>query len=74
MGILTALSKTSILNPQSKLVVAKLIVKEFANPNTTEERANELIFLAYQFNIPQLEEMMSQCNFDNKLNNILWRA
>jgi hypothetical protein len=74
MGILTSLSKTSILNPQSKLVVAKLIIKEFANPDTTEERANELLSLAYQFNIPQLEEMMSQYNFENKLNNILWRA
>lgn len=71
MNILLSLSNTVVVGPKSIILFSEIIIKEFANPDTTEERANELLSLAYQFNIPQLEEMMSQFNFENKLNNLL---
>lgn len=74
MKILNAMSKTSIIDPVSKRLLTKIILKEFSNSETTLERSKELIALAYQFNISQLEEMMSQFNFENELNNILWKA
>ncbi len=74
MNILIAFSKTIIADKQTTTTIGKLIVKEFSNPNTKEQRLEELLILAYQFDIPQLEEMMSQFNFETKVNNLIWKA
>ena len=71
MSTLSSLSQTSILNPDSKLRFSRLITKEFAKTTISNERANQLLLLAYQFDIPELEEMMSQFNFNNQINTLL---
>lgn len=71
MSVLSSLSKTKASNQATKNIIGKLIVKEFSKADTSEEIASELLDLAYHFDIPQLEEMMSQFNFDNQINTLI---
>ncbi len=74
MNIIASLQKTKISdsNTNSKQFLGSLIVKEFALPEISNERANQLLGLAYQFQIPQLDEMLSQFKLNNKIQDLIW--
>ncbi len=59
MSLLKALEKTKISGNKTKIIIGKKITKEFANPETPKHRLVELLQLAYQFNIPQFDEMLT---------------
>lgn len=74
MNIITSLKKTKISdsNTNSKQFLGSLIVKEFAKPEITDERASQLLNIAYQFKIPQLDEMLSQFKLNNQIQDLIW--
>lgn len=74
MGTYLSLFKTKIVNQTTKKLISAKIVKEFSKPETSNEKCNELLMLAWHFNIPQLEEMMSCFNLNNQIDTILWKA
>ena len=55
--ILQRLVNTKINNDKSKEILGKIIRKEFDNTKD-EDRAFELLFLAFKWNIPQFNEMI----------------
>jgi hypothetical protein len=66
--LLQKLQKTKISGVKSLKKLGEIIRREFDNPETKEERAFELLVLAYKFNIPQFDEMLS----DYSLSDFKW--
>jgi len=68
MSLYKSLRKTNISSINTKKLIAQKINKEFSKKETPPSRLNELLLLAYHFDIPEFEEMLT-CF---KLNNI-WK-
>jgi hypothetical protein len=63
MPIANSLIKTRILNPQTKLRLSKMVIAEFVKP-IPEERVHELVLIAIQFDLPEVDEMLNCLNID----------
>ncbi|MGV3698290.1 hypothetical protein [Flavobacterium sp.] len=57
--LLEQLKNTSVSNKESLELIGSIIRKEFDNPDITGYRAMELLQLAYNYQIPQLDEMLN---------------
>ena len=57
-NLLQKLQNTTLNNQKSLMLLSKLIRKEF-DATKDEDRAFELLLLAYKYQVPQLEEMLS---------------
>lgn len=58
-------SKTNLSNSKTKEFIGSILRKEFDNPETSYERASDILAVAYQLNVPQVEEMIFDHNFEN---------
>lgn len=56
---------TQLGNDQTKNTLGALIRKEFDNPETSQERAEDLLCIAYQLGVPQFEEMLFDYRFED---------
>lgn len=66
-NLLQKLQNTTLNNQKSLMLMGKLIRKEF-DATKDEDRAFELLLLAYKYQVPQLEEMLS----DYQLTDFNW--
>ena len=66
-NLLQKLQNTTLNNQKSLMLLGKLIRKEF-DATKDEDRAFELLLLAYKYQVPQLEEMLS----DYQLTDFNW--
>lgn len=68
MSLYKSLSKTNISSVNTKKLIAQKIKNEFSKKETSTTRLNELLLLAYHFDIPELDEMLTCFKL-----NIIWK-
>ena len=68
MSLYKSLSRTNIASINTKKIIAQKIKKEFSKKETPPSRLNELLLLAYHFDIPEFEEMLTCFKL-----NIIWK-
>lgn len=61
-NIIQKLINTNVSSEKSKALLGEIIRKEF-DATQDEDRAFELMQLAYKYEVPQMEEMLSDYSF-----------
>jgi len=65
-ALIAKLSRTKLSGDRTAELVGKLLRREFDQTNS-KDYALEVLTVAYQFNVPQLDEMMADYNEEDYL-------